>query len=311
MNTDALEDAIVAAVLVASGLPAGKVIWSKQGRSRPARPFIELDSQELPDNQHEEQAMSMNPSPTQDTPAMLDLGTEFPDLFMPGATLTVILEANGLTGLGSNAVTFATVMDGGDGFGVPRITWDPNTLELVGHCDAGYTGNILEAALNTWLSGPGDGLFFYDGLGSGLPDPQTDPFGPVAFSGGLNGTDFFLIDNVTHPEITIQLRCFSTEPRGSNRASAILKATSKKLGGLILTEQLDAAGIAVITRGTIQDVSVELQNEFEGRAVMALTIRTADKLTETADRFDKVTVETTIDRNDGNPPVVTSTTFDT
>lgn len=305
MNIDALEDALIAAVLAASGLPAGKVIWADQGRTRPARPFIEVDTDDLPDNQHEEQTYRLNPSPTADTPAVW----QFAQYGIPNVNGTISTVA-----LGSAVPYCALTIDVTPGAGpFPIISYNPNAFGLglgqliirVGAAGMVTTGAV-NAAINT---APFNATFVSALTGAGLF--TADQGQTRDFFAGTNGTDTFLIDNVTHPEISVQLRCYSTQPRGSQSARALLKATSKKLGALILTEQLDAAGIAVITRGTIQDVSAELQNEYEGRAVMGLTIRTADKLTETADRFDKVAVETTVDRDNGNPPIVTTITVDT
>lgn len=302
MNADALEDAVVAAVLAASGLPAGKVFWSRQTRQRPARPFIELDSQDIPDNQHEEQTQRVNPSPTADAPAVADVAGGFPGTDIGGTITTVA------AGVLSNHELLITITPGAGPF--PNASFNPiggSEAQGLLTINCGPGADVTPAQINTLINtGPLAAQFVAALTG-------TDPIASglsTNFLGGSNGADWFLIDNVTHPELTIQLRCFSADVRGSSSARAILKATSKKLGGLVLTEQLDAAGIAVITRGTIQDVSLELQNEFEGRAVMGLIIRTADKLTESVDRFEKVTVETTIDRDDGNPPVVTTTTYD-
>lgn len=302
MTQEEFEDAVVARIVAESGLAAGKVIWQDQTRKRPSRPFIGLRIMDAETPVKSEDRQTDNPEVAPNTPASMDLGVNFPELFGPGSLLTVgPLAAEGALG---NDVTFATVMDGGDGFGIPRITWNPTTLELVAHCDAGYSGNTVAAALGTWIAGDGDGYFIMDPP-LALNDPQTDPLGPFNFEGGVFPEDPLIISNIDHKDVTVQLIAYTSEVTGNNRAYALLNRVHRKLGS---ERAQDAFGdIAIIGRRTVRDVSVELENESEGRAVMALDLRFNDTNAETANMFETVEVETTIERT--NDTVTKTVTY--
>ncbi len=179
MKMDEFENAIAAAVIRESGLPTGKVIWAKQTRARPARPFIALTlMDDQGNNQHSEQSIAVNPD------------------------------------------------------------WDPDT----------DTENL----------------------------------------------DALLLSNVDHPDLTVQLIAYSTEATGSSRAFNILERVRVKLGSDRATTDLGT--VAVVSRGTVRDVSDVLENEYEGRAVLAITFRVADVNVENAGIIETVEVEDTIIR---------------
>lgn len=178
MDIDDFEDAIVERVVIESGLPAGKVVWAKQGRKRPLRPFIVLDYAEDNTNQASEQRVEENPD------------------------------------------------------------WDGDT----------DTENL----------------------------------------------DALLLSNIDHSDIVIQMIAYSVEPTGLSRAVNILKRVRAKLASDRVTEAL--GDIAVAHRGNVRDVSDVLENEYEGRAVLAITFRVADVNVEEAGVIEIVEVETSIER---------------
>lgn len=175
----AFENAIATRVLAESGLSTGQVIWAKQTRKRPARPFIALD----------------------------------------------ILDSGAVNNQGSEQRT------------VQNPDWDPDT----------DTENL----------------------------------------------DALLMSNIDHPELTVQMTAYSSEATGDTRAFNVLEKVRAKLGSDRATA--DLGDIAVVNRGNVRDVSLVLENEYEGRAVLAVIFRVADENVEDAGVIEIVEVETTID----------------
>ncbi len=178
MDQDDFEDAIIKQVVAESGLPAGKVVWSKQGRGRPARPFIAVDYVEDTSNQFSEQRIEENPD------------------------------------------------------------WDGETDTL--------------------------------------------------------NVDALLVSNIDHIDAAVQLMAYSVEP---GDAVTILKRVRIKLASDRATEAL--GDIALVHRGNVRDVSDVLENEYEGRAILAVTFRVADVNVEEAGVIEKVETETTLTLPDG------------
>ncbi len=190
MNMTAFENAIAKRVTAEAGLSVGKVIWAKQTRARPQRPFIALDILE-----------SSNP------------------------------------GQGSEQRT------------IENPDWDSDT----------DTENL----------------------------------------------DALKISNIDHPELTVQLTAYSNEVTGDSRAANVLERVRVKFGSDRATA--DLGDIAVVNRGNVRDVSLVLENEYEGRAVLAIVFRVADENVEDAGVIEIVEVETTIDTDADT--VVNNTTY--
>lgn len=305
MTIDEFAIAVQTQIAAASGLGGSKVIWETPNVTRPARPFLALTI--LEDGGEEplpEETCDENPSPEQDVPAFMFLPEVFPQLFQDG-TLTVGSVASG--GLG-NYVTFATVMDGGDGFGFPRVTIDmvaedpetPAHAQLTLHCDAGYTGNGIAAVLNTFLSSPeGDGLFVMDSV-IGLNDPQTDPLGPIAFAGGEFGQDPILLKTTDRPEITVRVVAFTDSPKVGfiSPAFSLLKQVRRKMGSESTADALDP--ITVLDRGNVTNATVVLETGYEGRAVLDLKFGSIETETEGINSIETVKTHITVKNLDGS-----------
>jgi hypothetical protein len=159
---------------------------------------------------------------------------------------------------------------------------DGSTLNL--SAPTGTLGTVAAAALVAWgVANPG--IFDFSAVvGNGHVTSGALGFAfSAAFVQGVHGGDFFLIDNVTHPEVTVQLIAMSDKAAGTSDAMTLLQNLSRRLDTMRVTDRLDALGLSIVLRGTIQNISLELQNEYEGRAVMAVTIRMADSYTESVD----------------------------
>lgn len=83
-------------------------------------------------------------------------------------------------------------------------------------------------------------------------------------------------------EWVLQVQAYTPKTVGDDEASALLKKLkdSLKLDGTVAT--LRASGISVIEVGDIQNVSVVIETEWQGRAAVALRLHTADVSTETS-----------------------------
>lgn len=128
-----------------------------------------------------------------------------------------------------------------------------------------------------------------------VPNPAFDPLTDTT------NTQAIFLKNTDHTDIEIEVRAFTTNPKDARK---MLRDVRNKLGG---ERAQDALGeVALITRGNVRDLSTVLDNETEGRAVMALKFRLAETNSEDAGIIEIVEVETTIERtNDTVTKLVT------
>lgn len=105
-----------------------------------------------------------------------------------------------------------------------------------------------------------------------------------------------------HVDLTVQLRAFSADVVGSNKAFNILDKVRQHFGKESCVEFLDTLPdpIAVIDRGSVQDATIVLETEHEGRAISTLRLRIADVSTETTTFIQEAVVETTVQETNGN-----------
>ena len=98
-----------------------------------------------------------------------------------------------------------------------------------------------------------------------------------------------------HGEPTIQVRVFSSAILGSQSAKNI----ARKIRGYFGREsvQTTLGDIALVSRGSVQDISIVLETEHEGRAILDLKFRVARVETETTTFIEVAIVKTTIPLN--------------
>jgi hypothetical protein len=124
-------------------------------------------------------------------------------------------------------------------------------------------------------------------------------------STGNDGEEILL--NVKHQvELTVQFRVFSSAVTGANRAFNLAKRVRDFFDRESTIEALGA--IAVISRDNVQDASIVLETEHEGRAVFNIRFRVADIDTETATYIETVKVKPTVIQTDG--PIESTITID-
>jgi len=104
-----------------------------------------------------------------------------------------------------------------------------------------------------------------------------------------------------HVVLGVQLRAFSAEVVGSNKAFNLLDMVRLHFGKESCIEFLagQSEAISVIERGRIQDATVVLETEHEGRAVSSLRLQVADVSMETTTYIQEAIVETTVEETDG------------
>lgn len=99
-------------------------------------------------------------------------------------------------------------------------------------------------------------------------------------------------------EITVQVRVFSSEITGSSNAFNIAQAIRSFFARESATAGLGS--IALVERGTVRDVTLVLETEYEGRAVFNLKFRVADPDVETTTYIEHATVQTTVAQTTGD-----------
>lgn len=107
-------------------------------------------------------------------------------------------------------------------------------------------------------------------------------------------------------ELTIQFRVFSSAVTGSSKAFNL----AQTLRNFFDREStIDALGaIAVVSRDAVQDISLVLETEHEGRAVFNIRFRVADVDTESATYIETAVVKPTVTQTSG--PIEHTLTID-
>lgn len=105
-----------------------------------------------------------------------------------------------------------------------------------------------------------------------------------------------------HADLTVQLRAFSAEVTGSNKAFNLLDKVRQHFGKESCIEALEVLpeAIAVVDRGVVQDATIVLETEHEGRAIFTLRLRVADVTTETTTFIQETVVETKVTQTNGD-----------
>jgi hypothetical protein len=85
-----------------------------------------------------------------------------------------------------------------------------------------------------------------------------------------------VVETVKHTEFTCTVQVFGVAATGSSSPRALLIGLRNSLSLDSEIETLDAANLAVIEQGTVQNLTALLENDFEPRAVLAIRLRTAD-----------------------------------
>ena len=151
-------------------------------------------------------------------------------------------------------------------------------------------------------------------------DRPTRPFVELAFlkEETTNFTEQYQADTVgspegeeltlyskEHVEPTIQVRVFSNDVVGNNTARNIAKKIRAYLGRDSVQYALGA--VAVVNRGTVRDISLVLETEHEGRAILDLKFRLSQIEEETVTYIQTVTVETNVTSTDETTTVLSFT----
>lgn len=117
-------------------------------------------------------------------------------------------------------------------------------------------------------------------LGPPLPLPGLSPVTTVYNSGGAPGAE--IVTTVTEiKRVTATVEVFSKIVTGSGKAMEYL---STAMTSLFLPGQLDklyAAGISVIDRGPVHDLSKLVANRFQSRASCAVRLYVVDQVSQT------------------------------
>lgn len=288
MTQGDFEDTIHAMVVRESGLGADRVIWADQGSDRPTRPFIKLDLTNTISNQHSEQRNSDNPDVDADLFAHADLSLLDSATYFPGSTV----QAHDAGPDGNFNVSIVA-----NGIGpFPNASWVDDTYTIY----VGTSGTSV-ADLNTFLLA---GTVMVPNL-FGAASITTD----LAFTlaGGAYAQNPLLATNIDHDELEVQLVAFSGDVTGDSTAKNILRTVRNKLGSD--RAQSDLGDVALVTRGSIRDATIVLENEFEGRAILALTFRASDVNEETEQSIETVIVERTLTLEDGVTTQVDTVTY--
>lgn len=105
-----------------------------------------------------------------------------------------------------------------------------------------------------------------------------------------------------HVEPTIQVRVFSNDVTGNDNAKNVAKKIRAYFGRD--STQVALGEIAVVNRGTVRDMSLVLETEHEGRAILDLKFRLSQIEEETTTYIQTVTVETNVTSTDETTTVL-------
>jgi hypothetical protein len=89
------------------------------------------------------------------------------------------------------------------------------------------------------------------------------------------GADLVLATRV-HAEFTLTVRAFTDSITGSGSARVLLRKVRNAFGLDAEIEALDLAGVAVVDRGSVQQVTAVLETKAESRAQVDVRFRVAD-----------------------------------
>ena len=108
-----------------------------------------------------------------------------------------------------------------------------------------------------------------------------------------NGGDEVEFDAILRGEVLAQVQVFTTATTGNSSARALLSAARAALELPSQRAAFRAAGLALIDRGTIQDVTALLETRFEGRAALQVRFHAVQKVSEFTGYIATVNVEPT------------------
>jgi hypothetical protein len=185
--------------------------------------------------------------------------------------------------------------------------------------------NAIEDALQAWVAAasglPGASVIWDDQIGPrpalpyatlhleggvtpGLFDeaswkanPDAEPTTPGVAGDG----DELIFETTNQEEFTVTVGVYTDATIGPSSARAI---AVKIRAGLSLESRisaLDAAGIAIIDRGTVQTLNLPRDTKTEGHAVFSTRLRIVDGTSETGTFIESVDVETDITGPDDAP----------
>lgn len=100
-------------------------------------------------------------------------------------------------------------------------------------------------------------------------------------------------------EITVSVQAYTGSSTGSSTATALLTKVQIALALPSIRAALNDAGIGVLSRGSVTDLSAVLEDKFEGRAALEARFTTTDDISEYIGYIETVEVTET----------TTSTTF--
>jgi hypothetical protein len=283
----AAENKIAQVLAAAANIGAGKILWEGQGAPRPALPYVSLfrDAEECL-SFTPEVVSGVNPSGAAGTPTQIAGAMRLSD--GPGGASLVVSGYSGsltslvVTALAWDAVHFMLhpIVNGVEG-NYYQVA-DGEALHLSGTDSAGraYALDVTPSGL----------LSLGDGVSTYLH--HADP---------VVGTEL-LIDYTTPAEFMLRVQVFTAEVRGNSAAPALLSKIHSYLETETARDALASAGLVVIDRGSIQNLTALVETRFEGRASLDIRMRFADGGQETATYIGSVELTPTVDE-------VTGTTF--
>lgn len=103
-----------------------------------------------------------------------------------------------------------------------------------------------------------------------------------------------VLEAIEQAEATVTLQVFTeTTTAGGGSAFALATRARNALGLDSYVENLDAAGVAVISRGSVQNLTGVLETKFEGRASLDVRVRFVDGAEDLTTWIETVETETT------------------
>lgn len=116
-------------------------------------------------------------------------------------------------------------------------------------------------------------------------------------SDGEDGEEL-LLSAIEQVSMRIEVRVFSSAVTGSNKAFNLAQKIRSHFGKEAAVNAL--GDVAVINRENVQDVSIVLETEHEGRAVFTMTFGVANVEEETATYIEEAVIKTTIPQKSGD-----------
>ena len=255
------ENAIAAAVAAISGLPVGKIYWEGQDVDRPAMPY-------------------------------LSLWRDAEECLAPNPEKRVSLNPAGYKGAAAGADTITPTLD-------PAT---PQASVAVGHLASwggiGTTGTCVIG------SGPSAETVSFVVGSTGLalvPWPaKAHAAGSAVARNTVIGTEL-LIDYSAPSEFHLRIQAFTSGVKGSSSAPALLSAVHNGFDVESVRDTLRAAGLVVIERGIVQNLSALVEVKTEGRASLDIRFRFADGAQEITTFIESVKATPILDGTTGQP----------